>query len=126
MNDGTLKMGRFDGIDDLGTGSTNSSAGSPQMGNHLGGAAHHAIRMSPQMPVYDHGVGPSPLRSYSPASVNSQASTPKASASAKSGAAPLSLSVGASNDFPYHTHQQVLAERFHWNGEAHAATAILG
>ncbi|KFA80666.1 hypothetical protein S40288_01792 [Stachybotrys chartarum IBT 40288] len=119
MNDGTLKVGRFDGVEDFSTGSTNSSAGSPQMGNQVNGAAHHAIRMSPQTNmVYDHAVGPSPLRSYTPVSAGSQASTPKASASARS-SSPLS------NEFPYHT-QQVLAERFPWSGEAHGATAILG
>jgi hypothetical protein len=119
MNEGTLKVGRFDGsgsADELGTGSTNSSTGSPQMTQYIG----------QQMTTGYVAVG-SPLRSYSPVSATSQSSTPKATAPPPLSTSPLSFSVGVTTTELTYSPQQMVPDRFMpWTGEAHAPTAILG
>ncbi|RYP22583.1 hypothetical protein DL767_009018 [Monosporascus sp. MG133] len=110
--DGTMRHGRFDGMDDLFTRSTNStnssSTGSPQMAeNHHLGAMHHSLHqsirqnLSPYFPdshVSAIGASPavSPLQnpsSMSPRSMGSaDSSTPKVGSSspaAIAGFAPL-------------------------------------
>ncbi|RYO95720.1 hypothetical protein DL765_011063 [Monosporascus sp. GIB2] len=110
--DGTMRHGRFDGMDDLFTRSTNStnssSTGSPQMAeDHHPGAMHHSLHqsirqnLSPYFPdshVSAIGASPavSPLQdpsSMSPRSMGSaDSSTPKVGSStpaAMAGFAPL-------------------------------------
>ncbi|KAI9166428.1 Protein phosphatase 1 regulatory subunit 3B [Paramyrothecium foliicola] len=135
LKDGTLKNGHFDGAygDELSTGSTNSSAGSPQLGHRvLGPAQSHSMHLRDSNPYFQHiaiGASPaaSPLRTFSSqASESSQASTPKATVPARSTSPAVSSVVGASHDFPYPTQHHVLSDRFPWAGETHTATAIRG
>ncbi|KAK1984216.1 putative phosphatase regulatory subunit-domain-containing protein [Colletotrichum cereale] len=146
IKDGTLRSGKFDGADDaFGTqasnSTTSSSNGSPSMAyqaQHTGSAQHHALHIRDYNPYFHQ-----PLAAYgaSPASSplghttmqpertanqrSSQASTPatmrSASSAAPTGGFPFA---GTSpNEFPY---TQQLQERFPFNTETHAATAIRG
>ncbi|GKT47699.1 protein phosphatase 1 regulatory subunit 3C [Colletotrichum spaethianum] len=145
IKDGTLRSGKFDGADDAfatrGSNSTSSSSnGSPSMAHHAhhaGPAQHHAFHLRDSNPYFQHlgpyGTSPalSPLNHTTmqpERPVNqrpSQASTPatmrSASPAASAGGFPFA---GTSpNDFPY---AQQLQERFPFNTETHAATAIRG
>ena len=137
LKDGTLRNGRFDGShggDEFSTGSTNSSAGSPQMGHRvLGPAPGYPMHMRDANPYFQNlamGASPasSPLRTFSAqASDSSQASTPKATVPVRSTSPAVSSIVGASNTIPYYAQQQqMLSDRFPWGSETHTATAIRG
>ncbi|KAI3555536.1 hypothetical protein CABS03_04064 [Colletotrichum abscissum] len=144
IKDGTLRNGKFDGADDVfatrGSNSTSSSSnGSPSMAHqaqHAGPAQHHAFHLRDSNPYFQHlgsyGASPAssplsqPLQSERPANQRpSQATTPaimrSASPSTSVGGFPFA---GTSpNEFPY---AQQLQERFPFNTETHAATAIRG
>jgi hypothetical protein len=85
-----MRNGHFDGAqgDELSTNSTNSSAGSPQLGGHrvlVAPIPSHAMHIRDSNPYFQQiaiGASPagSPLRTFSTqASESSQASTPRAS-----------------------------------------------
>jgi len=147
--DGTMRHGRFDGMDDLFTRSTNStnssSTGSPHMvENHHPGAMHHSLHqsirqnLSPYFPdshVSAIGASPavSPLQdpsSMSPRSMGSaDSSTPKVGSStpaAMAGFAPLAGTFHSEYDYPSPFSTQHLHDRFPFAPDTHTSTAIRG
>ncbi|KAK2013657.1 hypothetical protein LZ32DRAFT_657975 [Colletotrichum eremochloae] len=146
IKDGTLKSGKFDGADDgfatrASNSTTSSSNGSPSMPHqpqHAGPAQHHAFHIRDSNPYFHpmeaYGASPasSPLshptlqQPERPANQRpSQASTPATMRSAASAASAGGFPFAGTspNEFPY---TQQLQERFPFNTETHAATAIRG
>ncbi|KAI5918359.1 putative phosphatase regulatory subunit-domain-containing protein [Camillea tinctor] len=150
--DGSLRSGRFDGVDDyspLGSSSNSSSNGSPTISDrHYRGssAIHHTLRQNLN-PYFTNGyqfgngyvpaIGASPAESpQGPPQATQRTLSPQSSGTptARSGSpAPMAnylplagtLSNGPfSSPTPYHA--QYVQDRFPFTSDAHAATAIKG
>ncbi|KAK2000851.1 hypothetical protein LX36DRAFT_738511 [Colletotrichum falcatum] len=148
IKDGTMRSGKFDGPDDgvatrASNSTSSSSNGSPSMSHqaqHAGPAQHHAFHIPDSNPYFYHhplgayGASPasSPLGNTNlqqperpanqrPSQASTQPTIRSASSAASTGGFPFA---GTSpNEFPY---AQQLQERFPFNTETHAATAIRG
>ncbi|KAK2021029.1 hypothetical protein LX32DRAFT_699683 [Colletotrichum zoysiae] len=152
IKDGTLRSGKFDGADDgfatrASNSTSSSSNGSPSMAHqaqHAGPAQHHAFHMRDSNPYFSHPImgayGASPASSpLSHATLQQQQQQPERAANQRPSqaftpatmrSAPSAASTGgfpfagtSPNEFPY---TQQLQERFPFNTETHAATAIRG
>ncbi|KAI1631571.1 putative phosphatase regulatory subunit-domain-containing protein [Biscogniauxia mediterranea] len=149
--DGSLRSGRYDGVDDCsphGSSSNSSSNGSPIISDrHYRGssAIHHTLRQNLN-PYFTNGyhfgngyvpaIGASPAESpQGPPPATQRTLSPQSSGTptARSGSpAPMAnylplagtLSNGSSSPTPYHA--QYVQDRFPFTSDAHAATAIKG
>ncbi|KAI1384366.1 carbohydrate-binding module family 21 protein [Hypoxylon trugodes] len=144
MKEGTLRSGRYDGVDDVltqGTNSTDSSSnGSPNMADqsypfHHSSAIHHSLRQNLN-PYFGNGyipaIGASPAESpLSPHSLSPNSSSTPTGRSTSPGSMSSFLplagtsSIGSPVD-PLPFHAQCFQDRFPFASDAYNATAIRG